>query len=238
MRAAKTDANQAAIVDRRGKNNNNWRDAGKHVCQHCGSEFKSYVKTRKFCSFDCYVSSKPMPMLRVQLSLKLVKPKIVRAQRESRTIVSTCAHCSNQYEHYQSSKRIYCTYKCHIASGGAFRAGIAASRATMKYGAKKDANHNELFEELRKVCEAVYDLSSHGRGLPDGIAWIKSQWVLFDIKNPKTAYGRRGLNEVQKKWVAQWKGGPVYLIYTADEARRFGAGDFEGIKMFVAGGGQ
>lgn len=104
----------------------------------------------------------------------------------------------------------------------------------MKYGPKKDANHNEIFEELRKHC-AVYDLSTAGRGLPDGIAWIQAAWHLFDVKNPKTGYGKRGLNEVQKKWIQQWKGGPVYLIYTEDEARRFGCGDFSGIKREESG---
>jgi len=102
----------------------------------------------------------------------------------------------------------------------------------MKYGAKKDANHKEIIEEMRRHC-AVHDLSSFGGGLPDGIAWIGEAWHLFDVKNPKTGYGRRGLNEVQKKWVGQWQGGPVYLIYTVEEAARFALGNFSGIK-FVA----
>lgn len=130
---------------------------------------------------------------------------------------------------------MYCSYKCHLDSGGAFRAGIAASKAIMKYGAKKDANHNQIFTELRKHC-AVYDFSAMGHGLPDGIAWIKESWHLFDVKNPKTGYGRRGLNPVQIKWVNQWKGGPVYLIYTEEEAVQFGIGNFSGIKRIESGG--
>ena len=104
----------------------------------------------------------------------------------------------------------------------------------MKYGPKKDANHNEVMNEMRKHC-AVYDMSTAGMGLPDGLAWINGAWHLFDIKNPKTSYGRRGLNKVQKKWIEQWKGGPVYLIYTTEEAANFAQGKFEGIKFFEGG---
>lgn len=99
----------------------------------------------------------------------------------------------------------------------------------MRYGAKKDANHNEIFEAIRKHC-AAYDLSVVGGGIPDGIAWVAERWEFFDVKNPKTGYGRRGLNAVQRKWIEKWQGGPVYLIYTTDEAERFGRGEFDGLK--------
>jgi hypothetical protein len=152
---------------------------------------------------------------------KIVAPRIERA----------CPQCGTLFHIYPSQdKRVYCSYACHLKSGGALRAGLASKRARMKYGAKKDANHNEVFDEMRKHC-AVYDFSAAGCGLPDGIAWTGGQWRLFDVKNPKTGYGRRGLNKVQKKWLAQWKGGPVYLIYNEEEAARFGRGDFEGIKV-------
>lgn len=129
---------------------------------------------------------------------------------------------------------MYCSYGCFKISGGPFRAGLASSKATMRYGAKKDANHNEIVDELRKHCP-VYDMSKAGNGIPDGVAWINNAWHLFDIKNPKTGYGRRGLNKVQTKWIETWSGGPVYLIYTVEEAARFAKGDFESIK-FVRGG--
>ena len=105
----------------------------------------------------------------------------------------------------------------------------------MKYGAKKDANHNEIFEELRKHCP-VYDLSAAGCGVPDGIAWIDEAWQFFDVKNPKTGYGKRGLNPVQKKWVEKWSGGPVYLIYTQADAQAFGSGDLESVKVVQSAG--
>lgn len=106
----------------------------------------------------------------------------------------------------------------------------------MRYGTKKDANHAEIFDLLRSLGVAVYDMSAVGCGVPDGIAWVSDAWHLFDVKNPKTAYGRRGLNKVQTKWVTQWKGGPVYMIYTPGEAKQFARGQFDGLKLVRSGG--
>jgi hypothetical protein len=75
-----------------------------------------------------------------------------------------------------------------------------------------------------------YDLSAVGGGVPDGIAWIKSMWQFVEIKNPKTAYGRRGLNKIQKKWINQWQGGDVYIIRTIDDAINFSRGDLEKVE--------
>lgn len=168
----------------------------------------------------------------VQMQLKLVgKPKYSPTPpRPTARTQLACRQCTRSFEAYTSSKRVFYSYSCHLANGGAFRAGLAASKATMKYGPRKDANHNEIFDALREFCP-VYDMSSAGCGLPDGLAWISSAWLLFDVKNPKTAYGRRGLNPVQKKWIKQWQGGPVYLIYTVDEAKRFATGKLDGIKF-------
>lgn len=145
---------------------------------------------------------------------------------------SLCVQCGSRFKSYPKDKRTYCSYECFVRSGGPFRAGLAASAATLKYGPKKDANHNPIMAALRKHC-AVYDTSSAGCGIPDGIAWIKEEWHLFDIKNPKTGYGNRGLNKVQRKWLNQSSGGPIYLLYTEEEAERFAQGDFAGIKFEI-----
>jgi hypothetical protein len=103
-----------------------------------------------------------------------------------------------------------------------------------KYGAKKDANHKEVIAAINQLC-AVHDLSACGYGVPDGLAYIKDGWHLFDIKNPKTSYGRKGLNERQKKWMADWRGGPVYLIHSVEEAIEFAQGKFDGLKKHESG---
>ena len=103
--------------------------------------------------------------------------------------------------------------------------------AKLKYGAKKDANHNEIFKYL-SAFTAVKDLSNAGCGVPDGMAWVAGGWHLFDVKNPNTGYGRRGLNSRQKSWADDWRGGPVYLIYNLDDASSFVRGNFDSLKKF------
>lgn len=41
-----------------GEGNPNWSNAGVRACVTCGSEYKSYNKTRKFCSRQCYIAQR------------------------------------------------------------------------------------------------------------------------------------------------------------------------------------
>jgi hypothetical protein len=100
-----------------------------------------------------------------------------------------------------------------------------------KYGAKKDANHKEIFSVLKKLIP-IHDLSVAGFGVPDGIGWVDGGWHLFDVKNPNTGYGRRGLNKRQKEWADDWRGGPVYLLYNQEDAVNFAQGNFGELKRF------
>jgi Holliday junction resolvase len=89
--------------------------------------------------------------------------------------------------------------------------------AKNKYGAKKDANHKELVVALEKMGVGVVDTSEKGGGFPDLICAVKFETLLVEIKNLKTAYGRRGLNDLQKKFAEEWTGGPVYVITSLDD---------------------
>lgn len=187
-------------------------------CKRCGSPFyltSSKARLRIHCSKRCHNESM------VGTKRESGVPKRYRA----------CESCGKKFRVYPSMTQRYCSYECHLRSGGAFRAGLASAAAVRKYGAKKDANHTEIIAAMRKLCP-VYDMSSHGHGLPDGVAWVgDSSWQFFDIKNPETAYGRRGLNAIQKKWLGNRKGGPVFLIYTVAEAEQFAKGNFEDLKF-------
>lgn len=179
-------------------------------CIECGKPVNGKPGSKtKYCSYACFG---------------------IACSRERSSPLKKCIHCGKDFKSSPSEQQIYCSYECHLASGGAFRAGMASAKAKMRYGAKKDANHKEIFDEFNRLDIPVKDLSVHGCGLPDGLAWICDAWHLFDVKNLKTAYGRRGLNEVQKKWVGQWKGGPVYLIHSIEEVAKFAAGDFASLK--------
>src|SRR6185369_3097480 len=128
-------------------------------------------------------------------------------RKKRRQIFVKCLHCGVNFSAYMSAERKFCSYQCFLNSGGALRAGKAASTMTRKYGAKKDANHGLIVAEFKKRDADVIDLSSMGHGVPDLVVGFDRVWYLVDVKNPETGYGRRGLNQRQKEWADNWKGG-------------------------------
>lgn len=88
------------------------------------------------------------------------------------------------------------------------------------YACKKDANHNEIVEALQKVGASVIDMAHVGRGFPDLIVGFNSKTLLVEIKNPKTQYGRQGLNKNQKKWKDEWVGGEYCVVDSVEAALR------------------
>ena len=223
----------------RGDKNPNFR-ALVRICKGCGGNVESYQ--RKFCSDACRLATgdrRRAEKERQKAAARKPRPVVVRPVKPPKPpkpepTYRGCVRCGIEFRVYPSSKQVFCSYQCHLDSGGARRAGIAAAQATMRYGAKKDANHKEIMEEMRKYCP-VYDMSHAGFGIPDGAAWIgNNTWQFFDIKNPKTGYGKRGLNPVQKKWLENRKGGgPIFLIYTLEEAKKFAQGELDGLKFEV-----
>lgn len=238
----------------RGDQNPNYRGASERSCENCGEGFHSYQKA-KYCSRGCYTESRnntrekeckncgtsfvprfygqklcdtgctltPSPML---------GPKMDGRRFRHPKMYKKCCLCGESFKYSKSqASRKYCSYKCFNRDGGNLRAGLASLKNRMKYGAKKDANHDEVFEAIRKHT-AANDFSSAGRGIPDGVAWIDGGWQFFDVKNPETSYGKKGLNKLQKDWASKWNGGPVYLIYTAKEGEQFARGDYKGIKCY------
>jgi hypothetical protein len=101
-----------------------------------------------------------------------------------------------------------------------------------KYGAKKDANHAELVAAFKKLGVGVMDLSVMGCGVPDLLLWCAKRYLLVDIKNRKTGYGRRGLNKNQKDWADEWTGGPVYLVYDMDDVVALANGHLDFVKRY------
>ena len=90
----------------------------------------------------------------------------------------------------------------------------------MKYGAKKDANHNDVVDALKAIGVSVIDTSHVGCGFPDVILGFAGKTMLMEIKNPKTSYGKRGLNKNQAKWKELWTGGPYAVVDSVDAAIR------------------
>lgn len=84
---------------------------------------------------------------------------------------------------------------------------------------KKDANHDALKAVFEGMGCSVADLYNAGLpGFPDIVVGVVGINALVEIKNPETRYGRAGLNNNQTAFERDWRGGPMYVVSTPDEA--------------------
>lgn len=215
-------------------------------CLQCGDSFRVFPSTsrRRYCSIKCrglhlyslrekcpYCNERPIPAKQM---VTCGEHECYKKHQDSklRTVESRCPQCSVLFVSALSAKRIYCSYQCHLDSGGARRSGDAAARARMKYGVKKDANHKEMVAAMKKMGISVLDTSHIGCGFPDLIVGIKNTILLVDIKNPKTAYGRRGLNKRQREFAETWTGSPIYLVKTVEDVQLLAEGKWDELEHY------
>ena len=200
--AARIDANQTEKKSRQKLGYN-------LICIVCNDKFRGFSKS-KYC-----LNHKKEAAINKTARIKLGRP-IDKTKKESKI----CLQCKKEFDHYKSRQRLYCSYKCHLDSGGAWRAGLASKESVVKYGAKKDANHYEVVDAMQKAGAYVIDMSHVGRGFPDLIVGFRSKTILMEIKNPKTSYGKRGLNKNQIKWKEQWTGDTYCVVDSIEAALR------------------
>lgn len=220
-------------------------------CNYCSDDFyvrPSHAEKRSHCSTDCHnearrvnliklcpvclvpIKGKPSFVLKRAYCSRKCMAQDYKEKKKKTAHKSVCSYCGNEFTHSPSKDRKYCSYQCHLDSGGAIRAGQEAVKTMKKYGLKKDANHNDIVKAFKKLGADVIDLSNLGCGVPDILVWCKGAWHLIDIKNPETAYGKRGLNPLQKTWAADWKGGAVYLVYNNDDVVNMVNGNLDKVK--------
>jgi hypothetical protein len=83
----------------------------------------------------------------------------------------------------------------------------------MRYARRTDANQSVIVDALRKAGAKVkivhqpYDLQ----------IWAGDRTMYIEVKNPKTYYGRKGLNGKQTE---ESKGLPVYMVDSVESALR------------------
>lgn len=83
---------------------------------------------------------------------------------------------------------------------------------------RRDQNHAELTDQFEQLGCTVEDLSQAGvEGLPDVVVGCMGENHLVEFKNPKTAYGRAGLNLNQQGFDRRWRGGRVWAVSSRDE---------------------
>lgn len=95
-----------------------------------------------------------------------------------------------------------------------------------RFGNRIDSNQNQIVSALRAAGREVLDLSDVGRGCPDLLVSNEQDMWLMEVKNPeyipkKPVKGSkldRIMTEKQKKFYAQWKGKPILVVSSIDEA--------------------
>jgi hypothetical protein len=86
----------------------------------------------------------------------------------------------------------------------------------MRRAARVDANQAEIVGFMRAQGASVYLIQ-----LPvDLLVGINGKTALVEIKDPKSSYGKKGMNENQKSFGSTWQGGTLCLIDSIEAADR------------------
>ena len=80
---------------------------------------------------------------------------------------------------------------------------------------RTDANQSAIMAVLRQVGATVVDLSAVGKGCPDLLVGHRGVTYLLEVKNVK---GKNKTTPDQDVFYAWWRGAPVTIVRTADEA--------------------
>jgi hypothetical protein len=83
----------------------------------------------------------------------------------------------------------------------------------MRRAAKVDNTQRAIVDALRAVGASVQLLHTVGGGCPDAICGWQGRDIWFEFK---TATHR--LRSTQQRWVKAWRGGPVHVVASAEEA--------------------
>lgn len=91
---------------------------------------------------------------------------------------------------------------------------IPMDEATLpRYAARRDTNHAEIRDGLRECGFTVFDAGSVGGDLPDLICGAHGTTFLFEVKS---AGGK--VSDGQSRFAENWRGGPVHVVYTLEQA--------------------
>jgi Holliday junction resolvase len=83
----------------------------------------------------------------------------------------------------------------------------------MKHG-RLDENHRKIVKMLRLSGATVQSLADVGKGCPDILVGRGGKNYLFEIKQSE----KSKLTPAEEEWHDRWRGAPVRVITTADEA--------------------
>lgn len=166
-------------------------------CVQCGGDFKTITspsraaeKRDRYCSRVC--SNK------------------ARMKAVTRPCVRCGCHLTVKPSDGKYHAKKYCSNQCYWQT--------VRESDDMRRAPRKDDNHNDVAELFEKSGFATEDMSHVGRGFPDLLVAYRGVMKLVEIKNRKTSYGRRGLNDLQRGLQARFN---VCVISSTDEALEF-----------------
>lgn len=91
---------------------------------------------------------------------------------------------------------------------------VSPDEATLpRYAARRDTNHAEIRDGLRACGFSVFDAGSVGGSYPDLVCGAHQITFLFEVK----AFGGK-VSDGQSRFAANWRGGPVSVVRTLEDA--------------------
>lgn len=90
----------------------------------------------------------------------------------------------------------------------------------MRRAARLDANHEAVVSALRATGCTVQSLAAVGSGCPDILVGRGGAVLLMEIKDGAKAPSDRRLTPDQVRWHADWRGPPVVVVMSVDDALR------------------
>ncbi len=90
--------------------------------------------------------------------------------------------------------------------------------SAVRRSAKVDANHSLIVGALRACGATVQSLAAIGGGCPDLLVGHRGRIHLFEIKDGSKPPSARKLTPDQETWHAAWRGAPVLVIESVEQA--------------------
>lgn len=90
----------------------------------------------------------------------------------------------------------------------------------MRRAAAVDENQRTICNALRAVGATVQHLHQIGSGCPDLLVGYRTQTYLLEVKDGTKPPSRRALTADEKIWHSSWKGMPVAIVESVDDALR------------------
>ena len=88
----------------------------------------------------------------------------------------------------------------------------------MKQHGRKDNNHDEIVDALRRVGASVQSLASVGDGCPDVLVAFRG-WHVLEIKDGSKPPSARKLTDAEEAWhLVFGEKATVHIVCTVDEA--------------------